>query len=259
MDILIPNYTEIELASLSDVRVDSNGKPDATDCLSWDREHWAPLKQHANEIAAGRVVIVDPNAIGQGSAWQPYSFGGIAAARPSGAGMASGNVRQPIPGACPIPPRDGGTPNPPCEPLIHCGVTPLGFNTFGNGNFPLAGVAVATYTESVPVNITSGRSARYKASWIYVTARDQAAGFAFTGLGALTQAEVNGNSQLTGDTLVNRPLAADLFAQIGPLPLDDWREWSNTAPQTLQLTFGNPQGAAVTMQFAGAFWGEGLN
>jgi len=258
-DIYIPRTREIVLPSAQSIRFDPTKGPDAQDTIEYSNRRFAAMAQHVDAVNNGRAVILDGNAIGgNGSTYQmtptKAAFASIAGSRPVG-NMAHAAYGQPGTPGCPPSPRDGGTPNPPCEPIKHCGVTPLGMNTFGNANYPLAGVVAGTITEGAALEITSGRSGGFQAAWIFVAARDQAAGFART-LGFLTRATVNENSQLSGDSLVNRPIPTDVFEDVGPLPLDDWRQFTNTAPNTLFVTFGNGLGAAVSLQFDGLLWGS---
>lgn len=238
---------EIALASFADVRTAADGRPDLGDCLEISEAQARAVRAHEGAWRAGDVVIVDPRAVSAA----PRNYGsfnprlGIQGARanhPAGPGA----------GLCQTE-RNGGTPQPGCDPVPHCGGTPLGFNTFQSSDYPLAGAALGAISEGPEIEVKSGRARMYTPQWLYVSARDTLNNFALVP-GYITSATVNEDSQLAGSDLTNRPLSTDLYIN-GPLQLDNWHAFGNTSPETLQLRFGSALGPTAELAFSGAFWG----
>jgi hypothetical protein len=292
--LIQPSYVDIELVSYDSVRLRSgDSQPDIKDCLGIADAQFRTIQQHHRAWREGRLVIHDPSAIA-GPGYQQFNprFGGIAASRgsttgnvqaqspgrPASSAMPSGGMSGPVTfeaiagflreavGAvqdcaqvtrdCAMTVRDGGTPGPgSCETPVHCGATPLGFNTFESADYPLAGVAVGTIEVGANIQITSGRADVYTPLWLFLSSRDTANGFAEVP-GYLTSESVNENSQLSGDNLTNRPLDSTLYNNVGPLMLDNWHEFTNVAPKVLLMGFGHALGPAAEVAFSGAFFGQ---
>lgn len=277
----MPHYIDIALPSFDAVRTASlDGRPDTSDCAGVAEAQAAKMREHLSAWKEGRLVIHDPTAVSAAPSYQQFNpRGGIAASRGSTAGnaqaglsatgSASGAASFDISAAAKMvmdtasmvrecaamSRRDGGTPQPGCDPIQHCGSTPLGFNTYETAGYPLTGVVLGTIAEGPVVRITAGRAWEYQPLWLYLSARDTAANFAEV-QGYMTSARVNDNSQLAGDSLTNRPLDSDLYRNIGPLMLDNWNPWTNTDPDVLLTTFGHALGPAADVAFSGAFFGQ---
>lgn len=248
----VRQFTEVELPSFGAVRLRSiDGRPDTQDCRAVAEAQASTMVQHEKAFRERRLVLVDPRAtsnsnIPMGPWTMPSTPANFAFPR---------QVTQQFQPACPIPtPRDGGTPQPNCPPVQNCGATPLGFNTFTSAGYPLIGVVVGQFAVGPAIQVTSGRADLYQPGWLYLSARDVANGFVRV-LGYLDTAAVNQNSQLAGDNQLNRPIPSDIYDNVGPVALDPWRPFTNTAPQVLNLAFSHVLGPAASVAFTGAFFG----
>lgn len=258
IDLVLPSFDAVRTAS-------DDGCPDVRDCHEVVDAQFAAIKQNLGALKEGRVVILDPSAI----AAQDRNYvnfdprRGLAASRGTSVGVpglmqsqAQAQANLAAGNCAPYTQRDGGTPGPlGCASVVHCGATPLGFNTFGNADYPLTGAVLGTISNGELIEVTSGRAKNYRPLWLFMSVRDQGNGMARI-QGFLTRASVQENSQLAGDSNVNRPIDSDIFDNVGPLPLDNWASFTNTSPQTLSLGFGHAFGPSVDAQFSGAFWGE---
>lgn len=278
----LPQFVDIILPGFAGARIAASGLPDLADCRAIAAAQFASLRENIRAWRDGKAVFItedDPSAVSNRPAYRPFNpSGGFQQQHPTAgghdtAGMsptssdpasvaemlrdAIGAVRDcaEYQRECILENRNGGTPQSGCPPVQACGATPLGFNTFEDPAYPLTGAAVGTMAVGREIEIKSGRAQVYQPQWLYLSARDVANGFAEV-QGYIITAKVNEDSQLAGDSLTNRPLVSDIYRGVGPLQLDNWLGFTNTAPLVLKMAFGHALGPSADVAFAGSFFGQ---
>jgi hypothetical protein len=136
-------------------------------------------------------------------------------------------------------------PDPGCSPRQHCGEDALPFHSRGLSNFPIVGngtFAEATLTVAPKVE----KVTPYQ---IYWAAWDAANGYARINVAELVKAMVGTESQMLGPGMIG-----SVFVDVAErIPLS-WKSFSPLIP--LELTFGHPLAATVSMQVWGILWAE---
>lgn len=252
MNIIVSKFAEIEFPSFDDVRLAEDACPDLQDCLEIDAAQVSLIRQHERSWRDGSLVLIDPRSVSAAHQY-PSTAPGAGLGQTRNATLGAMFPRGTSP-ACPTP-RDGGTPQPDCEPVTVCGATPVAFNTYLSADYPLTGVTLGVFVQGAEIEITAGRAKSFSPLWLFLSSRDTANGFVEVS-GYLNTATVNGNPQLAGTNLSNRPLDSDLYRNIGPLRLDNWAAFSNTEPDVLMLSFAHVLGPAADVGFSGAFFGQ---
>lgn len=140
-----------------------------------------------------------------------------------------------------------------CIDEVPCHAHLFGFNTFGTAGFPVAGGAAV-----VNLNLQPTNTQRYKPSYLFWEARDNAANLGAV-IGLLVNATINGNQQFTtSGTGVGGGIPSSAFSVDTPLDVRTWQDFSSLPSNNLILGFNNPGGGAVLAHFLGVFWGDAI-
>lgn len=245
--IAIPQWRDLVLPDVGSVREEFQ------DCDDYCNEVTARMRAVGLEsLLAGRVVTYDDSAIANYGSAPQTGVAGFTASSPWVTAGAAG-------ASCPpAQPRDGGTPQPQCNPLWNaCGRVPLPINSIGKSGYPLVGSSLGTLTVGPDLTYTAGRAGRFFPKSIFFRALDQVNGLA-TVEGFLVNPRINGNPQLThGSNTIDGSLTSAVNSLgFGPFAIDGWRPITNTEPEVLQLGWGHILAATSSVQFVGLIFGD---
>lgn len=234
-------------AAFAQVRTGAKGAPDLKDAIDASNALWASdfardaAKIHEETLArVGMRVGRQYPRVGAAVPTAGPGFGASAGAAqaaclPRGSGYAMG----PAPQAC--------------IDEVPCHAHLLGFNTIGTALFPLAGGAAIA-----PIGIQPANTVRYKPSYLFWEARDNAANLGAV-LGLMVNATINGQPQFaSGGAAVGGAIPSSAFSVDTPLDVRTWQDFSSVPNNQLTLSFNNPGGGAVQAHFFGVFWGDAM-